>query len=260
MTQPYDEKFFTILRDGARRSARHLLPIVFKLVKPDSVVDVGCGDGTWLSVVRELGAADIWGLDGDYVDRKTLQVPQDRFQALDLTMPFSLQRRFDLAISLEVGEHLPEASAAGFVRSLVGLADIVLFSAAIPWQGGVQHINEQWQDYWARLFELNGYVALDSVREGIWENDEVHWWYSQNTLLYAKREVVEARQELKAEFDKTARGRLAIVHPKKYLATADLGQVPLRKVAAAFPAMLATAVQRALNRSVYPKGGRGGRS
>ena len=246
MTQPYDETFFETLQDGARRSARHLLPVIFKLVKPHSVVDVGCGDGTWLSVARELGASDIFGVDGDYVDRKKLQVSENRFQALDLTKPFTLNRRFDMAMSLEVAEHLPPASAAGFIKSLVGLADVVLFSAAIPLQGGVQHVNEQWQDYWARLFEQNGFVTVDCVREEIWANDEVNWWYSQNTLLYVNRAILVSRPELKSEFEKTARGRISIVHPKKYLATADLGKIALRKVAAALPEMLSTALKRTL--------------
>lgn len=255
MTQPYDETFFHALREGARRSAHRVLPIVFDLAKPASVVDVGCGDGTWLSVVANLGVTDTWGLDGDYVDRGTLQFPRERFQSVDLTRPFALQRRFDLAISLEVAEHLPSTSAAGFVQSLVGLADIVLFSAAIPFQGGVHHINERWQDYWASLFEANGYCALDAVRGGIWESEEVNWWYAQNTLLYAKREILDARPELMVEYQKTARGCLSIVHPKKYLATADLRLIPLRKILQALPAMVAAAARRTLNIPVPQRSG-----
>ena len=255
MTQPYDDTFFKTVHDGARRSAHQLLPVVFDLVKPGSVVDVGCGDGTWLSVVRALGVADIWGVDGDYVDRKSLKMPEDRFQSLDLAIPFSLPRRFDLAVSLEVAEHLPEASAAGFVESLVGLADVVLFSAAIPLQGGVHHVNEQWQDYWAKHFAQHGYDPVDCVRAALWENNEVDWWYAQNTLLYVNRTVLASRPELRSACGRIPAGPLSIVHPKKYLAHADLGKIALRKVATAFPAMLSTAVKRTLHPSTPPKTG-----
>ncbi len=253
MTQPYDDKFYKTVQAGARRSAHHLLPIVFKLVKPDSVVDVGCGDGTWLSVVQDLGISDIWGLDGDYVDRKTLQIPDHYFQSLDLSQPFSLPRRFDLALSLEVAEHLPKASATRFITSLVSVADVVLFSAAIPFQGGVHHVNEQWQGYWAAHFEQHGYVALDCVRAAIWENAEVDWWYAQNTLLYVNRRILISRPELRSACENRTAGPYSIVHPKKYLATADLGQIALRKVATAFPAMLSTAVKRTLQKPARPK-------
>ena len=255
MSQPYDDKFYTSVQAGARQSARHLLPIIFELVMPNSVVDVGCGDGTWLSIVQDLGIADFLGVDGDYVDRKSLQIAADRFQPLDLAKPFSLPRRYDLAISLEVAEHLPEVAAAGFIQSLVRLADVVLFSAAIPFQGGVNHLNEQWQDYWAQHFAQHGYVPLDCVRTAIWGNNEVNWWYAQNTLLYVNRTILSARPKLKSICDQPAPGPLSIVHPKKFLSHADLGKIALRKVGTAFPAMLATAVKRTLKIDESSKAG-----
>jgi SAM-dependent methyltransferase len=124
-----------------------VVPTVLRLVQPEPVVDVGCGDGAWLSVFRELGVNHRFGLDGDYVDRRLLQIPQDQFSATDLSLPFRLPCTFDLAVSLEVAEHLPPQSAEDFVDSLTRLAPVVLFSAAIPLQGGTHHLNEQWPDY-----------------------------------------------------------------------------------------------------------------
>src|ERR1051326_3058645 len=88
------------------------------------------------------------------------------------------------AISLEVAEHLPEASAQGFVASLTRLAPVVLFSAAVPLQGGAEHVNEQWQEYWRSKFSELDYVACDAIRPVIWGNEDVFTYYQQNILVY----------------------------------------------------------------------------
>jgi hypothetical protein len=171
-------------------------------------VVVGCGDGSWLAVFRKLGVEQIFGIDGEYVDADLLQIPKDSFHALDLTKPFKIQRTFDLAVSLEVAEHLPPESAASFVDSLARLAPLVLFSAAIPFQGGANHLNEQWPDYWVRLFQQHGYVPVDFIRGRIWQDESIDWWYSQNTLLFA---------EERSESAKTNLNQLRLVHPRQYL-------------------------------------------
>jgi SAM-dependent methyltransferase len=152
-----------------------MAPLVLQLLPVRSVVDVGCGDGSWLAVFRELGVDEILGVDGEYIDREILQIPQDCFQAVDLSKPFDLGRVFDLAISLEVAEHLPSESAPVFVESLTRAAPLVLFSAAIPFQGGVHHVNEQWPDKWAGLFRGHDYVPVDFLRKRIWRNDAVEF-------------------------------------------------------------------------------------
>jgi SAM-dependent methyltransferase len=219
----YTSEFYEINRSGSRRSASVIVPIVLRLVRAETVVDVGCGDGTWLAVFRELGITDAVGLDGDYVDRRLLQIPQEQFIATDLSSAFGLPRIFDLAISLEVAEHLPPDAAEGFVRSLTQLAPVVLFSAAIPFQDGVHHVNEQWPDYWAALFKRHDYVPIDCVRGKIWANDQVDFYYAQNTLLYARDFRVRSDPALLQEFQKTNPLQLAMVHPKKYLQVAHPG-------------------------------------
>lgn len=215
----YTKAFFEQLRIGAGRSAEAIVPLVLKLVHVGSVVDVGCGDGSWLAVFRKLGVEKILGIDGEYVTADIiLQIPRGSFLALDLTKPFNLQRTFDLAVSLEVAEHLPSVCADGFVESLTRLAPLVLFSAAIPFQGGENHINEQWPDKWAALFALHGYLPIDCIRKRIWENDAVEWWYAQNILLFAHPKLIQENVELRAEFDKTNAEQLRLVHPRKYLA------------------------------------------
>jgi len=209
------------MRNGATRSAEVIVPLVLQLLPVRSVLDVGCGDGSWLSVFRKLGVDDILGIDGDYVDPNSLQIPKDHFQAFDLTKPLILGRSFDLVISLEVAEHLPADCAGIFVESLTRVAPIILFSAAIPFQGGNQHVNERWQDKWAELFETHGYVPVDFIRKRVWQNETVEWWYAQNMLLFATANFLETNRALKVELDKTSPNQLSLVHPRQYLYLQD---------------------------------------
>jgi len=99
----------------------------------------------------------------------------------------TLNRKYDLAISLEVAEHLPEQFADLFVKTLILHSDIILFSAAIPGQGGQNHLNEQWPDYWIEKFSKHGYFFHDLIRPLIWNNKKVDYWYKQNTFLVTKK-------------------------------------------------------------------------
>jgi SAM-dependent methyltransferase len=212
----YDADFYARQQEGSLRSARRVLPHLFELVAPRSIVDVGCGVGTWLKAAAELGAADLAGLDGAYVDRALLQIPQQQFTAVDLTRPFRLGRTFDVALSLEVAEHLPEASAAPFVESLTRLASVVLFSAAIPKQMGEHHVNEQWPSWWVERFSGVGFTAVDAIRPRIWDDSQVEWWYAQNTLLMVRDDVLAASDSLQRARAASS-GPHDLVHPRAYL-------------------------------------------
>jgi SAM-dependent methyltransferase len=209
----YDAAFYLEQKDGSYGSARVIVPLVQELLPIRSVCDVGCGVGTWLRAFRECGVDDVIGIDGDYVDRALLQIPTAAFTARDLRTAVTLDRRFDLAISLEVAEHLPESRAASFVDDLVRLAPVVVFSAAIPRQGGTGHVNEQWQTYWAALFARHGFVACDPIRPLVWDDERVDVWYRQNTLVYCAREILASSPRLAASRSALP---LALVHPESF--------------------------------------------
>jgi SAM-dependent methyltransferase len=214
----YSPGFYDDQSTGSRRSARETIPLLQRFVHVSSVLDVGCGVGTWLSAFREQGVSDVMGLDGTYVDRARLQIPAEQFVPCDLTAPPELPRKFDLVTSLEVAEHLPAAAADGFVRYLTSFSPAVLFSAAVPGQGGKHHVNEQWPDYWAARFEQHGFTVVDCLRPLLWNNPHVEWWYAQNTFLFVKSETLAGNSALSEAARRTDRQRLAIVHPRAYQA------------------------------------------
>lgn len=188
----YTETFFQDMGPQSGSSAAAVVPLLCEMLEPSSVVDVGCGTGEWLSEFRRHGVDDLHGCDGPWVDPARLRIDPACFEAVDLSRPPKAGRRFDLVTSLEVGEHLPAASARPFVEYLTELGDAVAFSAAIPAQGGTEHVNEQWPGYWSALFAERGYLAFDLVRPRIWLNSSVEFWYRQNLIVYMAPERAAA--------------------------------------------------------------------
>ncbi|MEP3440588.1 MAG: class I SAM-dependent methyltransferase [Sulfitobacter sp.] len=184
MTHIYSDTFFDYIDQGARRSAQHMLALLGPLLQPASVIDLGSGRGTWLAEWRNTGVEDVLAVDGDYVNRDQLAISHENFMAADLTAPVFTDRRFDLAQSLEVGEHLPTSASTTLVESLTRASDRVLFSAAVTGQGGEFHVNEQPLSFWQDLFAARGYTAYDCIRPHLSDNAAVEPWYRYNTILY----------------------------------------------------------------------------
>lgn len=163
-----------------------ILPILFQVFKPDSVLDVGTGLGTWLKVCKDLGVREILGIDGEYVDMSKVVIPHEHFLHKDLIQLTHLDKSYDLTICLEVAEHLPESHAQNFVKFLASTSDTILFSAAIPFQGGQGHINEKPLSYWIEMFQAHGYKLYDFIRPQIWDDNRVQWWYKQNIVVFSR--------------------------------------------------------------------------
>jgi hypothetical protein len=168
----------------SRGAADRVVPLLRRELKICSVGDFGCAVGTWLAAWHDAGVTDLLGIDGGYVPASNLQFPRELFLARDLSLPIELGRRFDLVESLEVAEHLPTSAAAGFIDALTRHADIVLFSASPPGQGGENHVNEQPYEYWRDLFAQHGYGMFDWIRPLISERFEIPYWYRYNLFLF----------------------------------------------------------------------------
>ena len=170
---------------------REVVPELIKILNPKSVIDIGCGTGTWLKIFQDLGVDEIIGIDGTYVDLSSLKIENKFFKAFDLEKMFAIDRKFDLAISLEVAEHLSKESSDVFVKTICDLSDTVVFSAAIKYQDGQNHINEQNPEYWIEKFNKNGFELFDVLRPIFWNNTKVDYWYRQNILLFTKDESLK---------------------------------------------------------------------
>jgi SAM-dependent methyltransferase len=210
-----------------RHSARHILNMVQEYLQPQSVLDVGCGLGTWLSVAHNMGVDDIQGVEGPWADPRKFAIDPAKVLITDLEKPFHLNRRFDLAICLEIGEHLFAQGAPHLVESLVRHSDHILFSAAIPHQGGHHHVNEQFPDYWANLFAPHKYVPLDPFRGRLWHDASIHWWLRQNILLFVSEKALADNEKLRKERDVVR--PLSLVHPDVYMSRLQMAQAQLQQ-------------------------------
>lgn len=184
----YDPTFFDLQTQHSVQSANAAVPAILEVVQPNSMIDVGCGVGAWARAFQDNGVAKVAGVDGDYVDRDKLRIAQDDFRAVDLKTCTDIGQH-DLVCCLEVAEHLPHDAADDFVGLLVRTAPVIIFSAAIPLQGGTYHINEQWQSYWIEKFEAAGYACVDCLRPRLWDDSRIGAIYRQNVFVFCKPEL-----------------------------------------------------------------------
>jgi SAM-dependent methyltransferase len=245
----YNQRFYDTYKGQSAHSAAQIVPFLVELLGPASVVDFGCGVGTWLSQFRECGIEDTLGLDGAWVDKANLQIPKENFNVADLSGEIQLGRRFDLAISLEVAEHIPEKSAREFIKNLVVAAPFVVFSAAIPLQGGDNHINEQWPDYWYKHFIALGYECFDVIRARFWHRTDIAYYYVQNMIVYAASNADPAIRKKLTELPgqlPIMDGPLSIVRHDKFFATASMESLSLKQWIRGGPGAVLGAIKRRL--------------
>ena len=191
MSATYGNDFYDIQVGGSYQSAKVYVAHLYELFAPRAVVDVGCGRGTWLKAFAEAGAIKVVGYDGHWNSAQHMLDPRIDFRACDLNQAIArdgAEARFDLALSLEVAEHLEPAAASTFVQCLTDFSDVVMFSAAYTGQVGTNHINAQPPTYWALHFLKLGYSAFDIFRPKFWGDSRVEYWYQQNTVLYVREQ------------------------------------------------------------------------
>ncbi len=209
----YTSEFYKNQTLGSVTAAKEILKILFEFYKPISVIDIGCGRGSWLTVAESLGSKYLRGIDGNWVNKNELLSKNIKFSSLDLEKQFNIDEKFDLCISIEVAEHLSKTRSKTFIETLCNLSDIVLFSAAIKYQGGPNHINEQWPSYWIDLFGTNDFKCYDIFRYKIWNNENIEWWFRQNVFLFVNNCSIRIDTDF---LNSTIKPICDIVHPKNY--------------------------------------------
>ena len=208
----YTKKYFSDISTRSAISAEETIPVIREFIDPSSVLDIGCGIGTWLKAWQKNGVKTILGVDGDYVDTDQLLISKGSFMTADLEKDLQIPGKYDLVMSLEVAEHLNIESAETFISALCSVGNIILFSAAIPHQEGVHHVNEQYPDFWINLFRQHNFSPYDCLREKIWNNDKINICYRQNILFFVNDNFKETYPLITT----TNRKVLSVVHPEQY--------------------------------------------
>jgi SAM-dependent methyltransferase len=215
----YGDAFYKAQMDDSLHSAYRYISLLSPLHRPNSVVDIGCGRGTWLKAFFENGATTVVGYDGTWNSQEKMIDKSIVFHGADLNQLDGVSRKFkfDLAMSLEVAEHLEPSSSEPFVRLLTELSDVVLFGAAYPGQGGENHINEQRHSYWAKIFTSLDYLPFDVFRPQVWGSSDIPFWYQQNTFLYIKANTSLLKRATDLGFNAIDNiGFMDCVHPTLY--------------------------------------------
>lgn len=189
-TKDYDDAFYQKHRAGSYRSAHLILSYINAHYPINSVIDYGCGIGTWCIAAKELGIDEVYGVDSNLLNHDMLSNQQIEFRQLDIAKPIDLYRDFDMAMSMEVGEHLQESVSDIYIKNLIRHTELVLFSAAVPGQEGLHHINEQPLSYWVEKFRVYDFLLFDVLRGVFWSNQEIEPWYRNNVVLFAHKSLV----------------------------------------------------------------------
>lgn len=181
----YDPAFYDQIRSGCQASADAVVPWLLDLLADGglpihTVLDVGCGEGWWGAACKRRGVEHVAGIDGSPTDagERLDQFVVADLEAVDLAdhVPSAV----DLAICVEVAEHLRDTTG---LFDLLAHARVVLFSGAIPGQGGVGHVNCRWQTEWAGELADRGFVTSALPSAVWWEGVQVEAWYRQNMIL-----------------------------------------------------------------------------
>lgn len=186
----YHAEYYKFLDKTTSRSAPAIADSIIESFYPDSVLDVGCGTG---ALLHELRKRDVAGTGLEY-SGEAIKYCRERdldvvkFDLESGTNPFR-ERKFNVVISMEVAEHLPEEVADKFVDLICEYGDQIVFTAATPGQGGKDHVNEQPHQYWIDKFHSRGFQFLEKQSEEWrqkWKNEDVASWFSQNLMLFNK--------------------------------------------------------------------------
>lgn len=183
-----EDSFYDDTRKHKDASIRAAAQLILETFSPQSVADIGCGEGLFLRTLAEQGVKVI-GCD---ISEAAIRLAPDTFTVFqaDATKPIRFNHRFDVCICVEIAEHIPNRYSKTLVQNVTSASDVAFFTAAPPWQGGVGHINEQPAEFWVRLFAEEGYeldqATTDTLKQRMKEANVV-FWLPQNLMIFRKK-------------------------------------------------------------------------
>lgn len=213
----YSNDFYATMEKGSFSSAQKIVPKLIARYSPNSVVDIGCGTGSFANEFLNLGISEVTGYEGTWMAPLPTLLPKANYLYHDLTKSLTSPKSFDMCLCLEVAEHIDEKFAENLIQMLTSVSSIVVFSAAVPKQGGNHHVNEQWPGYWSKLFAARGFFLEWDPRQSIWEDVNIEACYRQNLLIYSKGPTDQQIEPM------------ALVHPGIWLDAMAIRKVPLSR-------------------------------
>lgn len=178
------------VEEPAVRSAATIANSILKNFEVKSVIDVGCGTGALLEALRDRDCK-VFGLEYSEAALNYCRARQLDIAKFDLERDvFTDHRTFDVAVSMEVAEHLPEIVSDRYVDLLTRLSRVIIFTAASPGQGGADHVNEQPPSYWITKFQRCGFKHTEGLSQRWSETwkaaGDVERWYHQNLMIFRR--------------------------------------------------------------------------
>lgn len=183
----YDERFATNERRRNKKWNSYLCELVMNKYSPKSIVDFGCGTGDILEPFEKIGI-EVLGIDGSKANQRHTRIKSESFLLFDLRNRCKLEKRYDLCFCIEVAEHLEEKYSDILLENLVSSSSVILFTAAVPGQEGVDHCNLKPHKWWIEKFQKIGF-ELDNgdtswLRSELTKNPEIPKWFIKNWHIF----------------------------------------------------------------------------
>lgn len=173
---------------GRKVNARKVLKTVFRILGvPPSFLDIGGGAGSWCTAAKGLGVQHVRLVDACPPNQVIPELTQEEQIQANLEDGIPYLGKFDLVICIEVIKHLSESAASSLLKQMTSCTNFILFSAAIPGQGGIGHINERLHDYWHEKFSELEFEKYDVIRPMLISRPDISSIHRQNLFIYARK-------------------------------------------------------------------------
>lgn len=178
-------------------NARKVLQPVFGILGvPNSFLDIGGGAGSWCAAAKNLGVQRVRLVDACPPNQVIPELSQEEQVQANLEEGIPNQGQFDLVICIEVIEHLTDHAASRLIKQMTSFSNFILFSAAIPGQGGIGHISERLHEYWHNKFSQFKFDKYDVIRPMLISRSDISSIHRQNLFIYAKKECSHSLADL----------------------------------------------------------------